>query len=143
MCPPVPQARALDEILQIGRLFGAQRPARRVVHDLRTRIDDLRAKGRPRHPLVLTRAGTSQEPLRPANGLIAELVRLAGGTDVVPTTGDARTAVRRSDAELFLVVGHASEEVARPASDLAAGGWVPLLGSPPAQPATAEVSLPT
>lgn len=101
---------ALDEIVKVGRVFGAERRAQQVVERLDARIAELRATDRGDHPLVLTRAGTAQEPVQRVNGFMSDLVELAGGRDVVPDSGDVRADVRRSDAVAFVVVGHASEE---------------------------------
>lgn len=104
-------ADAVDEITRIGELFGAERAARRVTTDLRADLAAVRARraGTAGRSVILTGAGDALEPLRPVSGLMAEMVALAGGRDVVPPSGDRADTVRRSDARLFVVVGHGSD----------------------------------
>lgn len=102
---------AIDEIVAVGRLFGVDDVARRVADREHARVDALRTAGPPAtHPVVLTRAGDVTDPLRPVNGMIAEMVDLAGGRDVARGAADPVGAVRASDAEAFVVVGHASDQ---------------------------------
>lgn len=121
---PKSLAGVLESIERLGRLVGREEAARRLVADLRRRADAVleRVGSRPR-PSVLYLVWADPVIVPGRDTLVADLVRLAGGTSV-----SAEEAIDWPRLSLEQVVGRAPEVIlvathSRPHVDEALRSW--------------------